>query len=212
VSDPRWDFLDAVPPTHLVVVRAGVLDRVLDATHPRPVAAVAPLPRAGLGEVLAMAPAPFLVVVLAGLADPGNVGTVIRSAAAAGATAVVLAPDAADPFGPKAVRASAGAILHVPVVTMEIARALPRLAAVGCTCWSAVGDAATPLDEADLTGSTALVFGTEAHGLTADLQAGIPSSLRVPMAAGTESLNVAMAATVVLFEAARQRRMGGPKR
>jgi tRNA G18 (ribose-2'-O)-methylase SpoU len=115
----------------------------------------------------------------------------------------------ADAFGPKAVRASAGAVLRIPVVEGPLDEALTVLHAGGCTTWLAEATGAVAVEEADLAAPTAVVLGNEARGPARDLRATITRSLRIPMAEGAESLNVAMAGTLVLFEAARQRRTAG---
>lgn len=211
-SRTRWGWLDLVPAERVRSVRAGVLGRILDPVHPRPVAAVVARPDITLDAVLdggLESSAPVLVLVLAGVADPGNLGTLIRSGAAAGATGVVVTEASADPFGPKAVRASAGAVLHLPVVEASLTGAVDALLTRGIELVVTRADDGVPLDSADLRGATALVLGNEAHGVpeTVDARGGI--AVRIPMAPGSESLNVAMAGTVVLFEAARQRRSAG---
>ena len=143
---------------------------------------------------------------LAEVADPGNAGTLLRSAEAAGCAGVVCC-GGVDPFGPKTVRASAGAVFLVPVV--EVAPARHALASVGDAGIRRVGLAAhggVPLDEVDLVGPVAFVLGSEAHGLPDGLAAALDEVVTIPMAGRSESLNVAMAGTLAVFEAARQRR------
>ncbi len=145
------------------------------------------------------------VVVAARVNDPGNAGTLWRSAAAAGAGVFVLGDGSVDAYNPKLVRATAGACFSVPVVDgVDVADALERCGARGLTRLGAVASGGEPLDDVDLTGPCAIVLGHEVEGLAADL----PLDVRVtiPMAAGAESLNVAMAGTVLCFEAARRRR------
>ncbi len=141
------------------------------------------------------------VVVAAGLADPGNVGTILRSAEAAGADAVVLTAGAVDVFNPKVVRASAGALFRVPVAVDVAAGALGDL---GVALLGTVATGGVPYDEAPLDGACALVLGNEAHGLPPGLA--LDGLVSIPHAGRAESLNVAMAATVLCFEAARRRR------
>jgi TrmH family RNA methyltransferase len=141
-----------------------------------------------------------------GGADPGNVGTIMRAAEAAGAAAVVATDGGADPFGPKAVRASGGAVFRLPIPAGgPIAATLAALAAGGRRVLGA--DAAgPPYDEVDLTGAVALVVGREVGGLPADAAAQLDGLVGIPMAGRADSLNAAMAATVLVVEAARQRR------
>ena len=167
----------------------GVMERVASTEAPQPLLAVVGLRRWNVPADAS------LVLVADRLADPGNAGTIIRSAEAAGADAVVLTPGSVDPFNPKVVRASAGSLFRVPVVEARIDEvALRRLGTS-----SHHGDVYT---DVDLVAPVALVIGNEAHGLPEDA----PVDGWVTIPSSVESLNAAMAATVLLFEAARQRR------
>jgi len=165
----------------------GVLSKVGSVVTPQGVMATARIPD----------PAPLangdFVVELAGVADPGNAGTIVRSAVAAGAQAVVFGAGSVDPWNPKTVRASAGALFRIPLAVEspvgERIGADPRQ-----------GD---PCDQVDLTGPLTLVVGNEAHGL--EQAAAIDRWVSIPMAASVESLNVASASAVLCFEVARQR-------
>jgi TrmH family RNA methyltransferase len=188
----------------VVALAPGVAERVATTVTPRPVLAVV-----GLPEPPADLPARAgLAVVLHGVADPGNVGTIARSAAAAGADLVVVCGDgAADPWAPKALRASAGALLRIPVLRRDDGPAtVAELAAAGLALVGGVARGGTAPDAVDLTARVALVVGSEAHGLPPEVVDALDVAVTIPMAAGTESLNAAMAATVLCFEAARQRR------
>lgn len=150
------------------------------------------------------APAPLLVV-LEGLQSPANVGAVLRAAEAAGAHGVLWTPGTADPWGPKALRASAGSAFRLPLVPFaSIKEALTFLTTQGVTPVAADARADRSHTERDWTGPTALVLGSEGRGLT-DLGGLNVERVRIPMAGAVESLNVAVAAGVLLFEAARQR-------
>jgi TrmH family RNA methyltransferase len=153
-----------------------------------------------------------LVVVSVDVQDPGNLGTVVRSAEAAGATAVVVGrgEQGVDPWNPKVVRGSAGAVLGLPVVVADDpAAAVGALRARGFRAVGADGSASTVYTDTDLTGSIALVIGSEAHGLPAAVVAGLDVVVAIPMAGATESLNAGVAASILMFEAARQARVGG---
>lgn len=184
------------------VLPAGTLDRVGDASTSQ-----------GLAAVVERRNAPWpgrdttsFVLVLADVADPGNAGTLIRTATAAGAGAVAVA-GGVDPTHPKVVRASAGAVFGVDVVTVGApAEAVDRLRTEGFQLVGTAVDDGVPYDEADLTVPVAVVLGNEAHGLPEDLTAMLDLVLTIPMVGPTESLNVAMAGTVVCFEILRQRR------
>jgi TrmH family RNA methyltransferase len=187
-------------------LQPGVLERVAGTVTPQPVLAVAPWIDVPLDAALGA----DLVVVCVDVRDPGNAGTVLRSAEAAGAGAVVFCDGSVDVFNPKTVRASAGSLFHVPVVASGApADVLHRLGEAGFARYGTVARGGTSYDEADLAGRVAIVLGNEAHGLPDDLAASLDGGLTVPMAGRAESLNVGMAAAVVCFEALRQRRAGG---
>jgi RNA methyltransferase, TrmH family len=180
-----------------LVVREGVLARVGSTETPQPVLAVARLRPASLTDIAGAA----FVLVAAGVADPGNLGTMLRSAEAAGAAGLVTTAGSVDPWNPKCVRASAGALFHVAVVPdvpppslRSLGVPLVGTAATGGAVYTDAGALAAPL---------ALVLGGEAHGVPDDVP--IDRVVTIPHAGRAESLNVAMAAAVLSFEAARQR-------
>jgi TrmH family RNA methyltransferase len=155
---------------------------------------------------------PRLVAVLAGVADPGNAGTVTRTADAAGADAVVFGRGGVDPYNGKCVRASAGSLFHVDVVRDASAvDAVETLRAAGLTVLAADAHGEIDLDEiADLAAGTAWVFGSEAHGLAPEVAALAAVRVRVPMYGRAESLNLAAAAAVCLYASARAMHLRSP--
>lgn len=174
----------------------GVLERVGSTESPQPVLAIVEMRRP---DHAALDAASFLVVGDA-LADPGNAGTILRSAEASGADAVVLTRGSVDVFNPKVVRASAGALFHVPVYTdvalADVRRPGRRLLGTS----SHLGTAHTATD---LVSPVGIVLGNEARGLADD--AAVDGWITIAQRGRSESLNVAMAATVLCFEVARQR-------
>lgn len=152
---------------------------------------------------------PLTVVVLHEVRDPGNVGTLIRTADAAGADLVLLTRTSADPYSPKAVRATVGSLFHLPVLAgAEIAPLLETLAARGLIAAATSGRASAELFDVELPARIAWILGNEAHGLDGDTLAAAPLTVRIPLAGHAESLNVHTAATVCLFETLRRRRAG----
>lgn len=186
-------------------VQPGVLDRVCDTVTPQPVVATVRALDVSLADMAARRP--LLVAVLAGVADPGNAGSILRSVAAAGDGAVVICGGSVDLYNPKTVRSSAGAIFRVPVVKdapqQEIAEQLSRLGYRVFATSPACGESYT---QADLSGPVAIFLGSEAHGLPPSVAGAADATLSIPLAGGTESLGVAAAGAVITFEAARQRR------
>jgi len=183
-----------------------------DAVTPQGLVVRCALPGTTVGELLATRPR--LLAVLVQTSDPGNTGTVIRLADAAGADGVVIAGDAADPVNPKAIRASAGSLFHLPVVTAPDATALlAELGAAGLSVLASTGHTDLELDQADRDGilelPTAWLFGSEAHGLPEPIIAAADERVRIPIYGRAESLNLAAAAAICLYaSAAAQRRTG----
>jgi TrmH family RNA methyltransferase len=150
-----------------------------------------------------------IVPVLVEVRDPGNAGTILRSADAAGSDAVVFTRSSVDVYNPKTVRATAGSLFHVPVVRdVELAEAVDRLRERGFAVLAATASGDEVVQDVDLSGPTAVLFGNEARGLTPEALGLADRSVRVPIQGRAESLNLAAAATLVLFEAARQRSVG----
>lgn len=184
----------------------GVMSRIAGTVTPQGALAVVPYVDVPLS---ALRHADFAVV-CAGVRDPGNAGTVLRSAQAAGAGGVICCHGSVDVFNPKTVRASAGAVFRIPVVAAGDAGAV--LDEIGGWGLRRIGTAAHGGREytaVDLSGPVALVLGNEAHGLDRELAPLIDITATIPMAPGAESLNVGMAAAVLSFEVARQRRDSG---
>jgi TrmH family RNA methyltransferase len=149
-----------------------------------------------------------LVVVLAGVQDPGNVGTIVRSAEAFGATGIVAAAGSAHPLGPKALRASAGSAFRLPVVArMGLAVALAQLRVAGLKFYAAtLRQPAEEPDWLDWCVPVALIIGSEVAGLPEELERAADARVHIALAAGVDSLNAGVAASLLLYEAARQRR------
>ncbi len=177
---------------------------------PQPVMAVVETPTVALADVLSASPK--LLVVCVDVRDPGNAGTVVRSAWAAGADAVVSCEGTVDLWNPKAVRASAGAVLHLRVVAAGSAvPVLEEIGQQGLQRWGTVKHGGADYAAQDLTPPSALVLGNEASGLqVVELGQHLDGLVSIPMPGGAESLNVGMAAAVLCFEVARQRRYGRP--
>lgn len=184
----------------------GVLARVADTVTPQPIMAVVGQMDVPLAQLATTAP-PALVVVCVDVRDPGNAGTILRSAEAAGATGVVCCDGSVDVFNPKTVRASAGALFRVPVVSGgDPAEVLGELGRWGLVRLAAVARGGVTYTDADLAAAVALVIGNEAHGLPEAVAPQLDGFVSIPMAGRAESLNAGMAGAVLCFEAARQRR------
>lgn len=194
-------------------VPAGSLAGVSGTVTPQGVAAIARAPLSSVDEALAAVAAGPCALVLVGVADPGNAGTLLRAAEATGAAAVLFCAGSVDPTNPKCVRASAGSLFHVTVANGgEAVRTLGDVGERGVRRVAAVASGGTACDVADLRGPVALVLGNEAHGLPEEIDAAIDLRVSIPMVGRAESLNVAMAGSILCYESLRQRRgvTGGP--
>ncbi len=185
------------------------MDSIQDARAPQPVLLLVRRPDFDARRALAAAGPDPLVLVAEGIQDPGNLGSMLRTASAAGAGAALVV-GGADPLHARAVRASAGAIFRLPIGRPDGTELDALLAEQRLRVWAASPSGEVAFDEADLTGGAAIVFGSEGAGLSAERVARADGSLRIPMSSGVESLSVSAAAAVVLIAAARQRAAVSP--
>ncbi|MFA5104922.1 MAG: RNA methyltransferase [Candidatus Margulisiibacteriota bacterium] len=147
-----------------------------------------------------------IVVVCDGVQDPGNLGTIIRTASAAGCGAVIASPDSADVYNPKTIRSTGGAIFHIPVIAGEsIENTINFLAASGFKIFCAEPSGGKSLYTTDLSKSFVIVVGNEGRGVKSSVRRLCDGAITIPINKATESLNAAVAAAVILFEALRQR-------
>ena len=189
-------------------VSSEVMAHLTSTVTPQGLVAVARFVDVPLGSVTG---ADGCVAVLVEVRDPGNAGTILRSADAAGAEGVVFTRSSVDMYNSKTVRATAGSLFHVPVVReVEVEETVAAFRAAGVRVLAASADGRRSVYEADLKGRIAVLFGNEAQGLPSNVEALADDTVRVPIAGAAESLNLAAAATMVLFESARQRSGGDP--
>jgi len=189
-----------------------LFDSLVPSESPQGVAALVRLKEFSLDDLierLQVGP----VVVLAGLQDPGNLGTILRSSEAFGCSGVVLGEGTVSPFNSKAVRASAGSVFRLPIIhghgkcaTITLEEVSEKLKLNGVRLTATSSHKGTPLDQADLKRPAAIFFGNEGSGLPRDLMAKMDESIAIPHTAQVESLNAGVAASIVLYEAARQRK------
>jgi RNA methyltransferase, TrmH family len=145
------------------------------------------------------------IVAVVGLQDPGNLGTILRSAEAFGASGILLGEGTVSAFNPKVVRASAGSVFRVALAKAKLLPLLPQLQTTGVRLVATSSHGGTALHEAKLSGPLAIFIGSEGAGLPKELVAKMDATLVIPHAAQVESLNAGVAASIVLYEAARQR-------
>ncbi len=207
--------LAAAQGAEVSAVSGEVMTELAQTITPQGVLAVCRFIDVPLAQVSARAPA--LAVILANVRDPGNAGTVLRTADAAGAGGVIFAGSSVDPYNSKAVRASAGSLFHLPVVTgSPVEDAVRALRERGLRVLAADGGAASTLDDLEAAGQlgqpTAWLFGNEAWGLPADILALADEAVAVPIYGQAESLNLAAAAAVCLYASARAQVAPGTSR
>jgi len=189
-----------------------LFDSLIPSESPQGVAALVRLKEFSLDDLverLHVGP----IVVLAGLQDPGNLGTILRSSEAFGSAGVVLGEGTVSPFNSKVVRASAGSVFRMPVVhghgksgIRKLDEVSEKLRARGVRLVATSSHKGTLLDQADLKGTVAIFFGNEGAGLPREVMAGMDEFISIPHAPQVESLNAGVAASIVLYEAARQRK------
>jgi TrmH family RNA methyltransferase len=179
------------------VVSDQVMAACTDTQSPPGILVVLPMPDLGVPERLTLA------LVIDGLADPGNMGTLLRTALAVGVQAVFCTTGTVDPYNPKVLRGAMGAHLHLPIIPLEASEVRERM--TGLSIWLAEAHAGKPYTAVDWRRPTALVIGGEAHGPSDPIRRVASGSVHIPIAAGVESLNAAIAAAVILFEVVRQR-------
>jgi TrmH family RNA methyltransferase len=195
-------LLGSVPECEVFAVSPAVMAKCTGTDSPPPVFGIAAKP---FPDTKTLFGEGALVVVLDGLRDPGNVGTLIRSADAVGADAVVLGRGSVDLYNPKTVRSTMGSLFHLPVVEGDLAELLPEAKRNGCRVIGTSLQAAKSCYESDWTGGIWLLLGSESQGLSPESLAEVDEAVLIPMRGKAESLNVAMAGTVLLYEAMRQR-------
>jgi TrmH family RNA methyltransferase len=189
-----------------------LFDSLVPSESPQGVAALVRLKNFSLEDVterLQLGP----IIVLAGLQDPGNLGTILRSSEAFGSAGIVLGEGTVSPFNSKVVRASAGSVFRLPIIhrhgkstTAKLEEISEKLRTQDVRLLATSSHKGTPLDQADLKSPAAIFFGNEGSGLPRDMMAKMDESIAIPHAPQVESLNAAIAASIVLYEAARQRR------
>jgi len=191
----------------VIEVTEPVLRSLADTTTPQGVVAVVEIRTSELAEIARGS----LVIVLAGVRDPGNAGTLLRSALAAGADGVVFAAGAVDPYHPKTVRSSAGAVFRIPIGREgDLSTVAGVLRDAGLVVVGADAAAPEQFDRMDFTRRVALVLGNESWGLGGGARELLDEVVGIPMPGPAESLNVGIAGSVLLFECVRQRRLSSP--
>jgi TrmH family RNA methyltransferase len=205
-SEQLLETLPLAPQTEVLLLPRELLDSALTTESPQPIAALVELPDWTWEHLVPCSnQPPPLLVVLAGLQDPGNLGAVLRSAEAFGANGVLSLPGTVSAWNPKAVRASTGSVFRVPLLAVTAEECFARLRAAGVKILAASVRNAEPVHLSDLTGPSALLIGNEGNGLPPELAARADAAITILCPGPVESLNAAVAAGVLLYEVSRQR-------
>jgi TrmH family RNA methyltransferase len=205
-AEPQIEKLPLPPETEILLLPSELLAHALTTETPQPIAALVEPPEWTwmhlLGGESTTAP---LIVVLAGVQDPGNLGAILRSAEAFGAHGILSLPGTVSAWNPKAVRASAGSVFRVPLITADAEAAFARLKKAGIKILTTAVQGAEPADQIDLAAPVALLIGNEGNGVPEELARLADGAVTIPCPGPVESLNASVAASVLLYEASRQR-------
>ncbi len=196
----------------MLMVPRAILSTALGTETPQPAAALVEAPVWTWENMHKQDGAPALVIVLAGLQDPGNLGTILRSAEAFGANGIVSLPGTVSPWNQKAMRASAGSVFRLPVIQASAEESFAQLKEAGIQLLTTAVRDAAPADAVDFTRPTALLIGNEGNGVPDELARRADRRVTIPCPGPVESLNASVAAGVLLYEASRQRRTAEEER
>ncbi len=188
------------------VVSDSVFKSISDTMTPQGILAVVKRGGSTLESMLA-APKPAQLILLENLQDPGNLGTILRTAEGAGVTGVIMSEDTVDIYNPKVIRSTMGSLYRVPfLIVPDLKVTVRQLQKQGIACYAAALQKSRGYTEPDYTKPTAFLIGNEGNGLTADLVQAADGAVRIPMEGQVESLNASIAAGLLMYEAYRQRR------
>jgi len=208
-SEHLLDNLNLSEASEILALPPEVFASAVSTESPQGIAALVEPPAFALDEVLRV-PATALLVIAAGLQDPGNLGTLIRSAEAFGATGLITLPGTVSPWNQKALRASAGSVFRLPVVAASEDEIFSALQSHNIATLAAVAAEGESLTRHDLTRPTALILGNEGSGIPEEILRRATHRVTIPCPGPVESLNAAIAGSILLYEASRQRAAAQP--
>jgi RNA methyltransferase, TrmH family len=203
-KEPLLDRLQLPESAEILTLPADIFSSAVTTESPQGVAALVTPPVFTLDQIFT-APVNPLILIAAGIQDPGNLGTLIRSAEAFGATGFITLPGTVSPWNQKALRASAGSVFRLPVVAAGEAEVFPALESRGIDTLAAVATDGDPLTHHDFTRPAALILGNEGSGISLEILRRATARVTIPTPGPVESLNAAIAGSILLFEASRQR-------
>lgn len=205
-SERLLEGLSLPAETEVLLLPEELINSALSTETPQPVAALVNPPEWTWADIIAdRSQAAPLLLILAGLQDPGNLGTILRSAEAFGATGVLSLPGTVSAWNPKAVRASAGSLFRIPLLSVSAEDCFTRLRHARIKLWTTAVTGAKTANQVNLAAPAALIIGNEGNGVPAELAAQADGALTIPCPGPVESLNAAIAASILLYEASSQR-------
>ena len=205
-AEKLLDLIPLEPHTEMLLLPKSLLDSVLTTEAPQAIAALVEAPDWSWDDLLDCSKGKAaLIVVLAGLQDPGNMGTILRSAEAFGASGAVSLPGTVSAWNPKAVRASAGSVFRLPLLAVGADECFQQLRAAKVRILTAATQGADPVQSARLAEAVAFLIGNEGNGVAREIAAQANGAITIPCPGQVESLNAGVAASVLLYEASRQR-------
>ena len=203
-SEPFLSRIALPESTEIISLPPDVFSSAVQTESPQGIAALIEAQRFTLENILEASEAP-LIVIAAALQDPGNLGTLVRSAEAFGAAGLITLPGTVSPWNQKALRASAGSVFRLPVVAAREGDVFPELTSRQITVLAAAANQGEPVTSHDLTRSTALILGNEGSGIPPEILQRATGRVTIPIPGPVESLNAAIAGSILLYEASRQR-------
>ena len=205
-SERLLEGLSLSTETEVLLLPRELLNSALSTETPQPVAALIEPPEWTWSDIIEdHSKAEPLLLILAGLQDPGNLGTILRSAEAFGATGILCLPGTVSAWNPKAVRASAGSLFRLPLFSVSAEDCFARLRQASIKLWTTAVTSAKPANQINLAGPVALIIGNEGNGVPAELATQADGAVTIPCPGPVESLNAAIAASILLYEASSQR-------
>ena len=203
------DLEKRFPGVPVSLVTGPVMEKMADTRSPQGVMALVKMPSHSEEEIISGSGKP-LIMILEDIQDPGNLGTIFRTAEAAGVTGILLSGGCVDVFNPKVIRSTMSAVFRMPFALCgDLPEAVRRLKERGTTVCAAWLRGSVPYDSLSYLPGTAFMIGNEARGLTEELAAAADEKIRIPMEGDIESLNAAISAGILMYEAYRQRRSAG---
>jgi RNA methyltransferase, TrmH family len=203
-SESLLDHLQLPGTAEIVALPPDIFAGAVKTESPQGIAALVDPPAFTLDHILSARDTP-LILIAAGLQDPGNLGTLIRSAEAFAATGLITLPGTVSPWNQKALRASAGSVFRLPVMASTEDEIFPALESRGIATLAAVATEGEPLTDDDLTRPAALILGNEGSGIPPEILRRATARVTIPTPGPVESLNAAIAGSILLYEASRQR-------